>query len=154
MTEVDVTTTLFSVTITATTQIAAPPEQVWAMLTNFSSYPEWNPFVRRIEGDLQVGEKLTVDLQPGESKPQTMRPAVVEVEPGRTFTWLGHVGLPGVLDGRHTFTVEPAGAGTRLVQHERLSGALAPLFRSMLVKDTPRAFAASNDALAARVLTS
>ena len=28
----------------------APPDVVWEVLLEFDSYPEWNPFVRAIEG--------------------------------------------------------------------------------------------------------
>ena len=38
-----------------------------------------------------------------------MRPTLVEVDASRTFAWLGHMGLPGVFDGRHRFRVEPLG---------------------------------------------
>ncbi len=153
MTDVQVDSTAFAVTITATTEIPAPSERVWQILTDTASYPEWNPFVRRLEGELSVGSRLSVDLQPNEKKPTTMKPVVVEFDAGRSFTWLGRVGLPGVLDGRHTFSVEPTAHGSRLVQHERLSGMLTPLFRAMLTIDTPAAFEASNDALAARALS-
>jgi hypothetical protein len=150
MTQVQVQKTTFAVTITATTEIAARPERVWQVLSDTAAYPEWNPFVRRLDGSLELGSKISVDLQPGQKKPQTMHPKIVDSKPGRTFTWLGHVGVPGLLDGRHTFTVEPHGDGARLIQHEVLSGVLTPLFRSMLARDTPRAFLALNDALAKR----
>jgi hypothetical protein len=58
-----------------------------------------------------------------------------------------------VRGGRHRFDVQPLGEGrSRFVQSERLSGALVPLFRSMLTGPTPEAFAAMNDALAKRAL--
>jgi hypothetical protein len=79
-----------------------------------------------------------------------MRPTVVGLEPGRSFSWLGRVGLPGVLDGRHRFSVEDDGRASVLVQHEVLSGLLVPAFRRMLTVDTPAAFASLNDALADR----
>ncbi len=44
--------------------INATPGQVWAVLTDFAAYPDWNPFISRIEGSLEVGRKLTVRLQP------------------------------------------------------------------------------------------
>jgi hypothetical protein len=123
-TDVQVSTGFFRVEITATTDITAPPEHVWRILTDTTSYPLWNPFVKRLDGELAVGRRVTVDLQPGRRPPQTLHPRIVEFSAGRGFTWLGHVGFPGVLDGRHRFTVEPsAGGGTRLVQQETLSGA-------------------------------
>lgn len=153
MTEIRVERSAFAVTITATTPIAAPVERVWDVLADTAAYPEWNPFVRRFEGELVEGARIEVDLQPSDKEPTTMRPRLVEVVPGRSFTWLGHVGISGLLDGRHTFSVVPD--DTRpgesvLVQHERLSGLLTPLFTSLLTVETPRAFEASNDALAAR----
>lgn len=156
MTTIEVTRHRFSVEITAATEIDATPERVWAVLTDTAAYPTWNPFLRRLEGSLEVGRTLTVEFRPREdAEPRTMTPRVVDVEPGRRFAWLGRIAVPGVLDGRHTFTVEPTpGGGSRFVQHERLSGLLVPFFRRLLTVDTPRGFAAMNDALATRVVTS
>ncbi len=148
-TELDVVVSTFSVAITATTPVDASPAVVWAILADTASYPSWNPFVRRLEGRIELGSRITVTMKPGRRE-QVLRPRIVEVQPGRSFTWQGRVGVPGLLDGRHTFTVEPAGGSAVLVQHEVLSGALVPLFRTMLVRDTPSAFTALNDALAAR----
>lgn len=150
MTTIEVSRHRFAVEITATTEIAAAPERVWAVLTDTAAYPTWNPFLRRLEGSLEMGSTLTVEFRPQEdAKPRTMTPRVVDVEPGQRFGWLGRIAVPGVLDGRHTFTVEPApGGGSRFVQHERLSGLLVPFFRKLLTVDTPKGFAAMNDALA------
>ena len=151
-TTTSVRSTTFAVEITATTEIDAPHERVWAVLADTARYGEWNPFIRRFDGTIAVGEKIAVDLLvPGRSV-TSMRPTVVVAEGGRTFEWLGHVGVTGVFDGRHRFLVEPASAGrTRFVQSERLSGALVPAFRRMLTESTPAAFVAMNDALATRV---
>ena len=42
--------------------IEASPEEIWQHLTDFASYPQWNPFIAAIEGDLRVGSRLTVTL--------------------------------------------------------------------------------------------
>lgn len=143
----------FKVEITATTKVAASAARTWQVLSDTASYPRWNPFVRRLDGTLTKGQRIEVHLQQGDSKPHTVKPRVVEVEPGRSFAWLGHVGFPGLFNARHRFSVEPTSdGGSRLVQHETLSGLLTPLFRRMLTHETPIAFAALNDALAIRAV--
>ena len=151
-TRVDVVRTAFAVEVTALTDLPVPPAEVWAVLADTARWGEWNPFVRSFDGVLREGEQITVRLQPGPDEPRTMRPRLVSVEDGHGFAWLGRVGLPGVLDGRHSFAVEPVGGGTRFRHHERLSGVLVPAFRRLLTEQTPRAFVAMNEALADRVL--
>lgn len=153
MTTTHVTKRAFKIEITATTKIAAPAARTWQVLSDTDSYPQWNPFVRRLDGTLTKGQRIEVRLQQGDSKPHTVKPRVVEVEPGRSFAWLGHVGLPGMFGARHRFSVEPTSDGaSQLIQHETLSGLLTPLFRRMLTQETPIAFAALNDALALRTV--
>lgn len=109
-------------------EIEAPIETIWSVLTDFAAYPEWNPFIRRLEGDLVMGSRLTVVLQPDGLRPSTFRPTVVELEPGRSFAWLGHVLIPGILDGRHRFELRPGpGTASTLEQTEMFSGVLVPL---------------------------
>lgn len=149
-TTTDVRSTALAVEITAVTPIDAPPARVWAVLADTAAYPEWNPFVRALRGPLVEGGQIEVELQLPGRELQTLTPRLITVEPGRSFTWLGNVGPRGVLDGRHSFTVEPDGAGSRLVHAERLSGLLVPAFRGMLTGATPEAFTAMNEALRER----
>jgi uncharacterized protein YndB with AHSA1/START domain len=34
-------------------EIDAPPADVWRVLSDSEAYPEWNPFIRKLEGDLR-----------------------------------------------------------------------------------------------------
>ena len=150
-TTVTVVSSAFTVDVAVVTEIDASADAVWAALTDTASFPQWNPFITRFDGELVVGEKVTAVLQLAGRKPQTMTPKIVELSPGRSFTWLGGFGFRGVFDGRHHFEVQPIGADRcRFVHQERLSGVLVPLFRSMLTSKTPDAFVAMNTALAAK----
>lgn len=146
-----VTTKAFSVEITATTPIDRPADEVWAVLADTSRYSEWNPFVTEFVGTLVPGQRIAVCLQLPDRKPQHLKPRIAQVEPGRSFTWLGGVGIRGLFDARHHFEVRDRGLhACELVQHERLSGVLVPMFRSTLTGPTPDAFAALNEACKAR----
>jgi hypothetical protein len=152
MSETRITTesSAFALEVTAVTAIARPADVVWAILIDTASHGRWNPFIVSFAGTIETGQRLDVQLQLPERKPQGMHPKVIEVEPGRSFTWLGHVGFPGVLDGRHRFEVRSTGPDScEFVQFERLSGALFPAFGSMMKTKTPQAFVAMNDALRA-----
>jgi hypothetical protein len=60
--------------------IDAPAETVWAVLTDFGTYPEWNPR-SRISGVPAVGELLVVAPGPDAEGMPTFRPRVLAAGP-------------------------------------------------------------------------
>jgi hypothetical protein len=132
--------------------IAATPETVWAILTDFAAYGEWNPFISELHAPASIGPgtKLRVRLQPPGGRAMTLRPRVLAYEPPRTLRWLGHLGIRGLFDGEHSFVLEPTAGGTRFVQSERFTGVLVPLVWKSVGASTRAGFEAMNDALAAR----
>jgi hypothetical protein len=131
--------------------IDAEPEVVWSILTDFTAYPDWNPFIRRISGELKAGSRLEVELGPPGRRAMTIRPTVREVQPGRGLRWLGQLGRPGIFDGEHSFQIEPLGSQqVRFLHSERFSGVLASLVMSFIGKLTKQGFEAMNQALKER----
>ncbi|MFC6717343.1 SRPBCC family protein [Natrialbaceae archaeon GCM10025810] len=110
-------------------EIDAPASVVWDVLLEFDSYPEWNPFVRSIEGVPLEGERLQVRLEPPDSRAVTFSPEVVLVEENRRLVWRGRLLVPFAFDGYHEFLLRPIDGGkrTRLLQRETFRGALVPL---------------------------
>ena len=129
------------------------PEEVWAVIADVPAYPEWNPFIERIDGELRVGAKLDVRLQPVDEREITMHPTVLAAEPGRELRWRGHLVVPGMFDGEHRFLIEEAGPGrVRFVQSECFGGILLPfLWEKLRDGGTAKGFRAMNEALARRV---
>ena len=84
-------------------EINASANKVWDVLTDFKSFPGWNPFIQKIEGKIEVGAKLEVFIQPPDSKGMTFKPTLLKVEPNREIRWLGHLFFPGLFDGEHIF---------------------------------------------------
>ncbi|MEV4761827.1 SRPBCC domain-containing protein [Micromonospora chokoriensis] len=140
-----------STTISTTIDIAASPQAVWEFLTDFAAYPDWNPFMRRIEGVPQVGSKLVVHLSPPGGRGMTFKPTVLAANPGQELRWLGKLGVGGLFDGEHSFVLSANADGTtHLVHGERFSGLLVALFKGTL-KNTHAGFDAFNNALKQRV---
>ncbi len=132
-------------------EIQASAPRVWAALTDFARYPQWNPFIRKAEGEVREGERLSVRLEPPGGWGMTFAPRVTRVEPERRFQWLGHLFVRGLFDGEHTFEIEPLGRGrVRFVQREAFRGVLVPLLWPMLEESTRAGFEAMNAALKRR----
>ena len=138
-------------TLYSETAIQASPLRVWDILTDFSAYPEWNPFIRRIVGTLETGARLDVQLQLARGPGVRMRPTVQAVDPSRELCWRGHLGIPGLFDGEHRFRIEAVGTDrVRFVQEEHFTGLLAPLFLRFIAHGTRQGFEAMNQALKTR----
>lgn len=135
--------------IETSTVIAAPRSHVWAILMDFASYPEWNPFIRSINGSARLGEILQVVIQPPGRQVSTFRPRVIELEPNQSFQWRGSLPIPGLFVGEHRFELGAADGGVRFTQSEDFSGLLVPFVAGVL-EATAHGFRNMNDALKAR----
>jgi len=88
--------------------IDAPAATVWEILIDFAAFPTWNPFIVEAQGRVQVGERVSLRMQPVIGSAITLHPKVVELVEGRRLRWLGRLGLPGLFDADHLFIVEPS----------------------------------------------
>jgi len=132
-------------------EIQATAERVWQLLTDFASFPQWNPFIRRANGEVRAGARLKVHIQPSGASGMTFQPTVLKAVPNRELRWLGRLVIPGLFDGEHIFTIEPAGEDrVRFTQREIFTGLLVPLLARGLDTNTRRGFEEMNQALKAR----
>lgn len=131
--------------------ISAPVNKVWQMLTDFKSYPDWNPFVRSLKGTPKVGGRIEVKLQPPGGKPMVFKPKVLCFEENMEFRWIGNLFFPGIFDGEHVFHLHKNPDGSCTLQHyERFRGILVPLLNKMLEQNTLSGFKLLNQALKKR----
>lgn len=131
--------------------IDASPAEVWAVLVDLERYGQWNPFIVELRGEAVVGARLRARMAPPGGRKMALRPRVTEVRPGEALEWLGHVGVPGLFDGRHRFELRPAGAGTLFRQREVFTGVLVPALARNIDGPTRRGLEAMNEALKGRV---
>jgi hypothetical protein len=131
--------------------IDAPADKVWSVLADFSSYPEWNPFVVCIQGELVPNSRLRVEIKPPGGRRMKFEPAVTKLVPGSHFSWTGRLPIPGAFQGDHRFEIWPLGENRSLLIHaERFSGLLVPLLKKSLESNTRAGFEAMNEAVKER----
>lgn len=121
------------------------------MLATFSDYQYWNPSILDAQGEARVGTFLRVEIQWPGLRRSPYKLEVLCATPERELRWLGHLGRAGVMDGNHSFVIEPMGErATKVIQAEHFSGWLVPLFAPWLTKNVLRGFEEMNEALKKR----
>lgn len=128
--------------------IQGSPDQVWDVLTDFQSYPKWNPFLTKIEGpEIKEGTKLKIEI--GDMK---FNPKVLIYNRSKQFQWIGRLLMPGIFDGKHNFElIDNENGTTTLIHSEVFKGVLVPLLRKKLEIETKAGFEKMNQALKVRV---
>ena len=118
--------------ISSEIEINASPERVWQVLTDFSALPDWNPFIRTAEGNLRAGDRLKVYIKASKGMGMSFKPTILRAEPNRELRWIGRLLMPGLMDGEHSFIIEPLeGNHVRFVQSESFTGALVFLMSAL-----------------------
>lgn len=122
-------------TFTVSTDIAAPPERVWQVMSDVERWDEWTPSITKIKrldnGSFAVGSRALV-RQP------KLPPAlwkVAAIEPGRSFTWISVApGLRAI--GHHG--VEPTATGSRATLLLELQGIFGGIWGRLTRRLTER----------------
>ena len=114
-------------------EVAAPPEVVWEVLTDFERWPQWNADVQSMsyKGPLAPGSVFRWKAGPG-----TIVSTLEEVDPPRSVRWRGRTMSIRAI---HEWRLEPREGGTRVKTEESFSGLLARLMRGSLQKTLDRA---------------
>ena len=107
--------------VTTSIDIAATPENVWAVLADLASYPRWHPVFLSVTGQLAVGSTLTITTtHPASGRNMTGKVKVLMVEPGTELRWVSK--LAGMTISERVFRLSPAAGGTSLVQSQTYRG--------------------------------
>ena len=130
-----------------TTDIAAPAEHVWQVMSDTDRWHEWTPSVTSVKrlggGPFAVGSRVVI-RQP------RFPPALWKlsaIEPGRSFTWISVA--PGLRVVAH-HGVEPTAAGSRATLSLDLQGIFGGVFGRMTRNITERYLALEAKGLKAR----
>jgi len=133
-------------------EINAPAHKVWNELMNVSQYSEWNPFIKKLTGQIKKGTVIEVIFQTkekGKINSMTFTPEIILLKENSILQWQGRLLMPGIFTGKHTFQLVKIGKNkTRFIQKEDFNGILVSLFS---FKSTIEGFTSMNKALKERI---
>lgn len=107
--------------------VEAPREAIWALLTQFDRYHEWNPYITQASGTAAVGStvELTFRVEGGDARTEDAK--ILILRPQRKLEWRTRVVAPGILEREQIFRVIPLEDGRwAVVQDVRFEGLFAP----------------------------
>jgi len=137
-----------SLKISTQIKIYSSKEKVWRLLTDFYNYSQWNPFIKTISGEIEIGKKLKVSISPPNSKVMSFAPEILTKINDNELSWLGRVLLPGIFDGVHKFKIiDNYDGSVTFIQSEVFSGVLVQFFKSKLNLNTKAGFEQMNKSL-------
>jgi len=128
--------------------IAAPPEKVWAYLSDIDTWQEWSPIINEASGEAAVGSTLTITMigREGQNGP-TYQPNITHLVEPNYFHWRAVMMAGIIMTNDKVFELEETDTGTRLVHKELFSGMLVPIFSNNFEENVPTMLNAMNEAL-------
>jgi hypothetical protein len=136
-------------TVTTSIEIAATPENVWAVLSDLASYPRWHPAFLSVTGQLAVGSTLTITTtHPTSGRKMTGKVKVRAVEPDRELRWVSK--MAGLTISDRVFAMGPDAGGTSLTQsgtYRGLGGNRGGRTAAMSLERIQSAYVAINEAI-------
>jgi len=130
--------------------IDATPEQVWSVLNDTKSYPDWNEIIVKMDGKIVDKGKVDVLFKAGpKAKPRLYHNNLV-VKDGVEFYWSEKQAM-GIKD-RHSFSVEPTDDGkTKFIQADQTKGGATWLLGKTISKRVIKVYPIFNQSLKAEV---
>ena len=125
-------------------QAPAARERVWALCTDVSGWPNWNPGVARAELDGPVAEGATGTVRGAGGPASTLK--VLAIEPDRRFVTEASERFMRL---RFEFELADMGGGQLRITHRvRMTGVATPLMRRTVGRRLERSIPAALAALA------
>jgi len=113
-------------------EINAPIAETWKVLVDFESWEKWNSFIPMVEGDVKVGNTISIKVVSPGMNEMIFKPTVFEFEQNKKIAWGGGF-LLFVYKGSHEFILEYIDANTtRFRQIEKYQGPIVLMMNKMI----------------------
>jgi len=123
--------------------------EVWEALTNFNDYPNWNPIVGKLEGEMKEGNTISTYIVPLKG---TFAPVLLRYNKNQELLWQGTLGAKFLLAAKHYYRLNAISATqTELLHGEYFTGLFSYFLPGNFVSKMRTAFEQHNMLLKKRI---
>lgn len=132
-----------------TIKIGKSIEEVWRGLTDFKTYPNWNPLVGELTGNFEEGGSVKAYIIPlGKS----FSAKISSFKKDKELIWQGTLGASFLLKAEHYYKIKSIDEQhTELLHGEYFTGVFSHFIPKFLLQKMENAFTAHNEALKKRI---
>jgi hypothetical protein len=129
--------------------IDAPVGRVWEVMTDFKAYPQWNPFITKMSGELKEGSIFDVTVKIPGRKDSQFKSKLVKIVEKQELMFNGTI-KKGILTDDHLFKLESFGENkTKMFQSIAFKGFMS-YFAGSTIKDVQKGLDMMNSAFKVR----
>ncbi len=116
--------------------IDAPIDDVWRVFYDFSEYPEWNPYIKKVSGEKGIGSRVKTEIKVDENRTRNIKPVIIKNMKHIGFEWKNTTGFPGLKNEIHSFDFYPISNGRTIMnQYKHLTGIIVPFLKTAPEKE-------------------
>ncbi len=118
--------------------IEAPLKSVWEILSDFDRYPEWNPLIGKIRGNVAEGALVLAYVCPL----KVYFPVrIISFKPMQEIIWQGRMPTASLMQGEHYYYLKDLGNNhTELIHGETFTGSLSDFMPPFLLSQLQDAY--------------
>ena len=130
--------------------VQAPAELIWEIVADLPRWHEWNPTYPRADGQVRIGELISVTLALPGQPPQELKPRILDWVPNEQLHWELKM-MGGMIKTMRYIEIQSLGEAASIVDNgEIFGGLMGPSMGKRIGRTVRHGFKAMNEALKER----
>ncbi len=120
--------------------LSGSEEEIWNIITDFRSYPNWNSVLRLVGNDgFEVGEKFQVTILERNGKKSRFKARLLAKNPTHSFAARQLILHKFIFSATHYFIIQSQnGVASKFIQKWELEGILSRIFKKQIFRQLAR----------------
>jgi len=129
-------------------EISSTSDEVWKVLMDIPNWSKWNPIVNKIEGNLKVGEELSITMSDSKGNDgKKYKSIITEIDKNERFSFIAIMMAKFMFSAERIIELQTTETGTVFTQREIYTGLMVSLFWKKLSTDATEMLNSMNMAL-------